>query len=35
MPWEEVDFWKCAIGLKAELADDMEQNMSWAAESPK
>jgi hypothetical protein len=35
MPLEELDFRKYAIGLKTELADNMEQIMSWAAESPK
>jgi hypothetical protein len=35
MPLEEVDFWKYVFGLKIELADNMEQNMYWAAESPK
>ena len=31
----EVDFWKYVFGLNNELADNMEQNMSWAAESAK
>jgi len=34
MPPEEVDFWKYAFRrLNNELTDDMEQNVSWVAES--